>query len=86
MTTSGCYWGTEKFFKKDFGVKVFKGVGKVLDGKVGFMGMLHLLSLSQFVVYSVDSLGPPSAKPNPTYREVGQIHYSDYPFFNFSAL
>lgn len=48
---AGCYWGTEKFFKSDFGVKTFTGSGKVVSGKVGFMG-------------------PPTAKPNPTYREV----------------
>lgn len=34
---AGCYWGTEKFFKSDFGVKVFKGSGRVKSGKVGFM-------------------------------------------------
>jgi hypothetical protein len=40
---SGCYWGTEKFFKKDFGNKVFRGAGKVVDGKVGFMGNFYYL-------------------------------------------
>lgn len=35
---AGCYWGTEKFFKKDFGNKAFPGSGAVVDGAVGFMG------------------------------------------------
>ena len=30
--------GTEKFFKSDFGEKVYQGSGKVTGGKVGFMG------------------------------------------------
>lgn len=47
----GCYWGTEKFFKHDFGEKAFPGSGRVLEGRVGFMG-------------------PSTAKPNPTYKEV----------------
>ena len=33
---AGCYWGTEKFFKVDFGKKKFPG--SVLEGAVGFMG------------------------------------------------
>ena len=28
----GCYWGTEKFFKSDFGKKVFVGSGSVVSG------------------------------------------------------
>eukprot|EP01031_Cornospumella_fuschlensis_P031944 gene31944-38622_t len=35
---AGCYWGTEKFFKNDFGKKNFQGLGSVTSGKVGFMG------------------------------------------------
>jgi peptide methionine sulfoxide reductase MsrA len=38
LTSIGCYWGTEKFFKKDFGIKAFSGSGVVKNGKVGFMG------------------------------------------------
>ena len=34
----GCFWGTEKFFKADFGVKNFPGSGRVVSGSVGFMG------------------------------------------------
>jgi peptide-methionine (S)-S-oxide reductase len=34
---AGCYWGTEKFFKEDFGKKLFP-TSKV-QGKVGFMGL-----------------------------------------------
>lgn len=34
----GCYWGTEKYFKHDFGRKSFPGSGLVTSGKVGFMG------------------------------------------------
>jgi hypothetical protein len=34
---AGCYWGTEKFFKSDFGTKQYKGIGSVTKGKVGFM-------------------------------------------------
>lgn len=34
----GCYWGTEKYFKNDFGKKTFPGSGAVKNGKVGFMG------------------------------------------------
>eukprot|EP01034_Spumella_vulgaris_P035640 gene35640-43945_t len=30
----GCYWGTEKFLKSDFGSKYFPGSGKVTDGKI----------------------------------------------------
>lgn len=37
---AGCYWGTEKFFKSDFGTKYYKGIGKVTKGKVGFMSAL----------------------------------------------
>ena len=33
---AGCYWGTEKFFKLDFGQKLFPGTN--IKGKVGFMG------------------------------------------------
>lgn len=33
---AGCYWGTEKYFKKDF-AKVFNK-GAIVSGKVGFMG------------------------------------------------
>jgi len=63
---AGCYWGTEKFFKSDFGVKSFPGSGKVISGKVGFMG-------------------PKTAKPNPTYREVctgttGHVEVYDFKF------
>jgi hypothetical protein len=29
---TGCFWGTEKFFKSDFGVKFFQGSGKILSG------------------------------------------------------
>lgn len=32
---AGCYWGTEKYFKKDF-PKL--GKGDIINGKVGFMG------------------------------------------------
>lgn len=74
LSSSGCYWGTEKFFKKDFGVKVFKGVGKVIDGDVGFMGMNHFLLVFLIVANVTDSLGPPTAKPNPSYREVSLNH------------
>ncbi len=35
---SGCYWGTEKYFKHDFGTKIFEGSGRIVSGKVGFMG------------------------------------------------
>jgi peptide methionine sulfoxide reductase MsrA len=35
---SGCYWGTEKFLKDDFGSKAYPGSGKVISGQVGFMG------------------------------------------------
>eukprot|EP00599_Poterioochromonas_sp_BG-1_P005217 CAMPEP_0173149902 /NCGR_PEP_ID=MMETSP1105-20130129/10615_1 /TAXON_ID=2985 /ORGANISM="Ochromonas sp., Strain BG-1" /LENGTH=214 /DNA_ID=CAMNT_0014064883 /DNA_START=72 /DNA_END=717 /DNA_ORIENTATION=- len=35
---AGCYWGTEKYFKNDFGKKTFPGSGAVKNGKVGFMG------------------------------------------------
>ncbi|KAJ1419799.1 peptide methionine sulfoxide reductase MsrA [Ochromonadaceae sp. CCMP2298] len=35
---AGCFWGTEKFFKVDFGAKMFKGSGKVTKGAVGYMG------------------------------------------------
>jgi peptide methionine sulfoxide reductase MsrA len=34
---TGCYWGTEKFFRHDFS-KSFPSSGKVTDGHVGFMG------------------------------------------------
>jgi peptide methionine sulfoxide reductase MsrA len=34
----GCYWGTEKYFKHDFGKKNFVGSGVVKNGRVGFMG------------------------------------------------
>lgn len=34
---AGCYWGTEKYFKKDFN-KYFPSAGNVVYGKVGFMG------------------------------------------------
>lgn len=34
----GCYWGTEKYFKIDFGKKNFPGSGAVVKGRVGFMG------------------------------------------------
>jgi len=34
----GCYWGTEKFFKQDFGTAVFPGCGSITSGRVGFMG------------------------------------------------
>jgi len=63
----GCYWGTEKFFKSDFGVKAFPGSGKVLSGKVGFMG-------------------PPTAKPNPSYREVRRILSSSSSFIFVAVL
>lgn len=38
MLPSGCYWGTEKYFKRDFGIKKFIGTGSIKSGKVGFMG------------------------------------------------
>lgn len=34
---AGCYWGTEKYFKKEF-KKYFPNKGEVTWGKVGFMG------------------------------------------------
>ena len=34
---AGCYWGTEKYFKKDF-KKYFPNKGEITWGKVGFMG------------------------------------------------
>lgn len=48
---TGCYWGTEKYIKHDFGAKSFPGMPKIQSGRVGFMG-------------------PPSAKAQPTYKEV----------------
>ena len=33
---AGCYWGTEKFFVKDFGQKLMPG--SIIRGNVGFMG------------------------------------------------
>ena len=33
---AGCYWGTEKFFLKDFGKEKFPG--SIKSGAVGFMG------------------------------------------------
>lgn len=33
---AGCYWGTEKFFVKDFGQKLKPG--SIIRGAVGFMG------------------------------------------------
>ena len=37
--TIGCYWGTEKFFKIDFGKKLFPGsVVPTSESGVGFMG------------------------------------------------
>eukprot|EP01041_Mallomonas_annulata_P005097 gene5097-10197_t len=61
---AGCYWGTEKFLKIDFGKK--KVPGSILSGAVGFMG-------------------PPTAKANPTYREVcggntGHVEVYDFTF------
>lgn len=32
---AGCYWGTEKFFKVDFGTKIKPG--SIKKGAVGFM-------------------------------------------------
>jgi peptide-methionine (S)-S-oxide reductase len=34
---AGCYWGTEKYFRHDFGKKNTV-LGEILDGNVGFMG------------------------------------------------
>lgn len=34
----GCYWGTETFFKNDFGSKIFTNRTKIIPGQVGFMG------------------------------------------------
>ena len=34
---AGCYWGTEKYFKEDFGKKKFPT--SAIEGKVGFMGL-----------------------------------------------
>jgi len=34
---AGCYWGTEKYFRHDFGKKN-TALGEILDGNVGFMG------------------------------------------------
>jgi len=36
---AGCYWGTEKFYRKTFKSK--DRWGNVVDGKVGFMGNHH---------------------------------------------
>jgi peptide methionine sulfoxide reductase MsrA len=49
---AGCYWGTEKFFKKDFNelMQASGKVGKVTSGAVGFMS------------------ASPTAKKNPSYR------------------
>lgn len=38
-TELGCYWGTEKFFKTDFGAKIQPG--SIVSGKVGFMVCTH---------------------------------------------
>ena len=35
---AGCYWGTEKFIKKDFGQEIVPG--SVEWGKVGFMNLM----------------------------------------------
>eukprot|EP01041_Mallomonas_annulata_P008411 gene8411-17332_t len=63
---AGCYWGTEKFIKSDFGG--VKGAGTIVSGAVGFMG-------------------PPSAKPNPSYREVcsGRTGYVEVYDFTFDG-
>lgn len=37
VAVAGCYWGTEKFTKHDFGRKVFTSSTPIVGGKVGFM-------------------------------------------------
>lgn len=50
FSPAGCYWGTEKYFQKDFKDK-FPDVLVPKSGAVGFMG-------------------PASAPPNPSYKQV----------------